>query len=325
MVSSFIVFARGTLFNHIKLLSDHIRWYIPKNLQYYIGCSGWSYSAWQGPFYPKSIENSKWLRYYSKVFNYVEIDSSFYRIPNEFMVKNWYNRTPENFRFTAKFPKVITHDKRVGNFEEDQLEYFFHSISELKEKLLALLIQLPPSIDIVEGLDALRNILPYLDKGYRYAVEVRHRSWFQDLSYNFFANNNLCLVWSQLADIHTPSIVTSDFIYVRLIGDRSIRENDFARIQIDRIKEMQNLASNFRNDSDKSNLSRVKFSIIAANNHYAGFGPGTVNIFRQLLGLEEVKWGDVFVSTDDLEREGNIGADKRVIETKQTSLSDFLK
>jgi uncharacterized protein YecE (DUF72 family) len=172
-------------------------------LQYYIGCSGWSYSSWQGLFYPKGIENSKWLRYYSKVFNYVEIDSSFYRIPNEFMVKNWYNRTPENFRFTAKFPKVITHD----NFDEDQLSYFFDSISELKEKLLALLIQLPPSIDIVEGLDALKNILPYLDKGFRYAVEVRHRSWFQDLAYNFFANNNMCLVWSQLADIKTPPIV----------------------------------------------------------------------------------------------------------------------
>jgi uncharacterized protein YecE (DUF72 family) len=114
-----------------------------------------------------------------------------------------------------------------------------NSISELKEKLLALLIQLPPSIDIVEGLDALRNILPYLDKGYRYAVQVRHRSWFQDLAYSFFANNNLCLVWSQLADIRTLPIVTSDFVYVRLIGDRSIQEKDFGLIQIDRIKEMK--------------------------------------------------------------------------------------
>jgi uncharacterized protein YecE (DUF72 family) len=188
-------------------------------LQYYIGCSGWSYSSWQGPFYPKNIENSKWLRYYSKVFNYVEIDSSFYRIPNEFMVKNWYNRTPDNFRFTTKFPKVITHDKRLSDFDESQLSYFFESISNLKEKLLALLIQLPPSIDIVEGLDALRNILPYLEKGFRYAVEVRHRSWFQDLAYNFFRNNQMCLVWSQLADIRTPPIVTSDFVYVRLIGE----------------------------------------------------------------------------------------------------------
>jgi uncharacterized protein YecE (DUF72 family) len=201
-----------------------------------------------------------------------------------------------------------------------------NSISELKEKLLALLIQLPPSIDIVEGLDALRNILPYLDKGYRYAVEVRHRSWFQDLAYSFFANNNLCLVWSQLADIRTLPIVTSDFVYVRLIGDRSIQEKDFGLIQIDRIKEMKKVARNFTNDTERGNMSGVKFSIVAANNHYAGFGPGTVSIFRQLIGLEEVKWGDEFVTTDDLEgREGKIGTSKRVIKTKQTSLPDFFQ
>ena len=211
------------------------------------------------------------------------------------------------------------------DFDEDQLSYFFDSISELKEKLLALLIQLPPSIDIVEGLDALRNILPYLDKGFRYAVEVRHRSWFQDLAYNFFANNNMCLVWSQLADIRTPPIVTSDFVYVRLIGDRSIQERDFGRIQIDRIKEMKKVARNFKKDSEESNLSGVRFSIVAANNHYAGFGPGTVNIFRQLLGLEEVKWGDEFIGSDDLEKEDDMGTNKRVIKTKQTSLSDFLQ
>ena len=294
-------------------------------MQYYIGCSGWSYSSWQGPFYPKSIENSKWLRYYSKVFNYVEIDSTFYRIPNEFMVKNWYKRTPENFRFTAKFPKVITHDKRLSDFDEDQLSYFFESISELKEKLLALLIQLPPSIDIVEGLNALRNILPYLDKGFRYAVEVRHRSWFQDLAYNFFARNNMCLVWSQLTDIRTPPIVTSDFVYVRLIGDRSIQEKDFGRVQIDRIKEMKKLARNFKGDSNDGNLSKVRYSIVAANNHYAGFGPGTVNIFRQLLGLEEVKWGDEFIITDDLGKDNHEVTNKRrTIKTKQTSMSDFL-
>ena len=241
------------------------------------------------------------------------------------MVKNWYRRTPENFRFTAKFPKVITHDKRLVNFEENQLRYFFDSISELKEKLLALLIQLPPSIDIVEGLDALRNILPYLDKGFRYAVEVRHRSWFQDLAYNFFRNNQMCLVWSQLAEIHTPPIVTSDFVYVRLIGDRSIQEKDFGRIQIDRVKEMKKVARNFRKDPDEGNLSGVRFSIVAANNHYAGFAPGTVNIFRQLLGLEEVKWGDEYVSKYDLERGDDSNMKNRVINPKQTSLSDFLK
>lgn len=68
------------------------------------------------------------------------------------MVKNWNKRIPEHFRFTAKFPTVVTHDKRLRNFDEDQSDYFFKSISELKKKLLTLLIQLPPSIQIVEGL-----------------------------------------------------------------------------------------------------------------------------------------------------------------------------
>lgn len=187
------------------------------------------------------------------------------------------------------------------------------------------MIQLPPSIDIVEGLNALRNILPYLDKGFRYAVEVRHRSWFQDLAYNFFARNNMCLVWSQLADIRTPPIVTSDFVYVRLIGDRSIQEKDFGRIQLDRIKEMKKVARNFTDDTDRGNMSGVKFSIVAANNHYAGFGPGTVNIFRQLIGLEEVKWGDEFIITDDLGKDNHESTNKRrTIKTKQTRLPDFL-
>jgi hypothetical protein len=88
---------------------------------------------------------------------------------------------------------------------------------------------------------------------------------------------------------------------------------------------MKKVARNFRRDSDESNLSGVRFSIVAANNHYAGFGPGTVNIFRQLLGLEGVKWGDEFVTTDDLESEDKVGTKKRVIKTKQTSLSDFLQ
>jgi uncharacterized protein YecE (DUF72 family) len=75
-----------------KLLSMFF-YIMQRNLQYFIGCSGWSYTSWQGPFYPRGIENNNWLKYYSKVFDYVEIDSSFYRIPNEFMVKNWYKRT----------------------------------------------------------------------------------------------------------------------------------------------------------------------------------------------------------------------------------------
>ena len=156
----------------------------------------------------------------------MEIDSSFYRIPNQFMVKNWVKRTPDNFRFTAKFPKVITHDKNLVDVEEE-VERFLENIEPLEKKTLALLIQLPPSLEIMPGLEGLRNLLPLLDDRFRYAVEVRHQSWFQDLAYNFFADNDLCLVWSQLAKIRTPPIVTTDLLYVRFIGDRAICSNHY--------------------------------------------------------------------------------------------------
>jgi uncharacterized protein YecE (DUF72 family) len=92
-------------------------------LQYHLGCSGWSYSSWLGPFYPSKLESSDWLRYYSQVFDYVEIDSTFYRMPNKFMVKNWAKKTPDNFKFTAKFPKVITHDKHLVDVDEEVYTY----------------------------------------------------------------------------------------------------------------------------------------------------------------------------------------------------------
>jgi len=285
-------------------------------LQYYIGCSGWSYSSWQGPFYPHNIENSQWLEYYSQVFDFVEIDSTFYRMPNPFMVKNWYKRTPDNLRFTAKFPKIITHDKRLKDVEKE-LEYFLESISGLEEKILALLIQLPPSLGLAEGLEGLREIVPELDKRFRYAVEVRDNSWFQDLAYNFFRNNNICMVWSQLAGIRIPPIVTTDFLYIRFIGDRSIDEKDFGRIQKDRVAEMRKWARNLKRtgevDDHKPNLA-----IVAANNHYAGFGPGTANMFRNMVGLEEVTWKDKKIP---LTEDGKLSS----ADSKQTTLSDFLK
>jgi uncharacterized protein YecE (DUF72 family) len=261
-------------------------------LQYHVGCSGWSYSAWLGPFYPSKLENSDWLRYYSQIFDYVEIDSSFYRMPSKFMVKNWAKKTPDNFRFTAKFPKVITHDKHLVDVNEEVYTYL-SNMEPLQEKTLALLIQLPPSMQIMPGLQGLKDLVRILDGRFRYAVEVRHPSWFQDLAYNFFANNDICMVWSQLARMSTPPIVTSDFLYVRFIGDRSINEKDFGKIQKDRIIEMKQWADEIKqveSGKERGRNKEVNLAMIAANNHYAGFGPGTANLFRKMVGLPELSW-----------------------------------
>ena len=245
-------------------------------MEYYLGCSGWSYDGWKGSFYyPLDLDNRYWLSYYSKIFDFVEIDSTFYRIPSLFMVNNWNKRTPDNFRFAVKFPKVITHDKRLKDVEKD-IEKFYDAMEPLYDKILVFLMQLPPSLQIAEGLDLIKNLQYLLDPSFRYAIEIRHHSWFNEFFYNYLKEKNYCLVWSQLDSLVTPPVVTTDFVYLRLIGDRSIDEGDFGRIKKDRTKEMQ-LWNNILKDI-QNNEKNVKNAIVAANNHYTGFGPMTAKL-----------------------------------------------
>ena len=292
-------------------------------MRLYIGCSGWSYSSWQGPFYPSSIVNKAWLPYYSQVFNYVEIDSTFYNIPSDFMVRNWDRRTPSNFRFTAKFPKIITHEKKFKNVEKD-LELFYERMEPLKYKVLALLIQLPPSYKLKEGLEDFSSHNFFFEGDFRYAVEVRHSSWFNDLAYNFFRNNNIAMVWSQMDRLQTPPVVTSDFVYLRLIGDRRLAEDQFGKKQIDRTEEIRNWANKLK--EVKQNEKDVKAAIVAANNHYGGYGPGTVDIFRQNMDMEKLSIENVDITkiNRDLELETKFNFSDLRNKEKQTSISDFV-
>ena len=259
-------------------------------METFVGCSGWSYDAWLGHFYPASLEGREFLKYYSQVFDFVEIDSSFYRPPNLFMTKRWAKITPDNFRFTAKFPRSITHEKRLAIADpEKELRYFFDMMRPLQSKLLALLIQLPPSLSANEGMKKLKTLVDLLDPDFRYAIEVRHTSWFDSKEfYNLLSDNKICLTWSQLTTIQTPPELTTDFIYLRFIGDRSISEEDFGKIQKDRFEELQRWSEQVKRVKEKA-----RFAIVAANNHYAGFGPATANSFRKMVGLKEVEWEEM--------------------------------
>lgn len=256
----------------------------PSLFEYRIGCSGWSHTAWKGHFYSAKLEAGKWLEYYSKVFDYVEVDSSFYSMPNLFRVKKWAVNTPANFRFTVKIPKTITHDEAFHKIDRE-LEYFYSSLSPMQDKNLAFLIQMPPSLSFKTGFRLLKNFCSVLDTGHRYAVEARQTSWFNEEFYDLLRDNKICLVWNQLDAVRAPPIVTTDFVYVRLIGDRSIDEKDFGTIQRDRLNEMQYWATELKK-------TQVHLAIVAANNHYAGFGPATANITRKMLNLTEATWED---------------------------------
>src|SRR5512145_1180917 len=196
----------------------------------------------------------------------------------------------------------------------------------LKNKVLALLIQLPPFYKLKEGLEDFSNHNFFFEGDFRYAIEVRHSSWFNDLAYNFFRNNNIAMVWSQMDRLQTPPIVTSDFVYLRLIGDRRLAEDQFGKIQIDRNEEIRNWANKMK--EVKQNEKNVKIGIVAANNHYGGYGPGTVDIFRQNMDMEKLSFENVDVSkiNRDLQLETRINFADGILgkKEKQTSISDFV-
>jgi uncharacterized protein YecE (DUF72 family) len=144
-------------------------------------------------------------------------------------------------------------------------------------------------LQIKEGLDALRELDFELEGAFRYPIEVRHPSWYNELLYNFLKSRNICLVRSHQDRLTTPPVVTSDFIYL-LLGDRSIEERNFGKIQKDRFLEMKQWVEELK--SVQRFEKNLKVAIVSANNHYAGFGPGTVKIFREKLELPESSWED---------------------------------
>ena len=279
-----------------------------------IGCSGWSYEGWKGNFYPKKMGNKDYLSYYSRFFKFVEVDSTYYHIPSRSTVRGWRDKTPDDFKFSFKFPKVVTHEKKLEEVAKP-LSILFYSLEPLIDKTLTLLIQLPPLLSEKKGFNPLQEMIRHLDKRYKYSLEVRHSSWFNDNVYSFLRQNNISLVWSVRDKLQSPSIVTSDQVYVRFIGDRSISEIDFGKVVKDRRKEMLEYVKQVRDTQDKN--SNIYDVLIAFNNHFAGFGPQSVNDFLKLMNMSEVDWKTELENYENNSSQTDDGF--------QSNLSDFTK
>jgi len=247
-----------------------------------VGCSGWSYKDWAGPFYSKELPAKDYLRFYSRVFDCVEIDSSFYRIPNQFMIEQWKAATPEGFVFSPKLSKKITHDNKLENFEST-LTYFYSVLGKLGPKLGPIVAQLPPSIKAEKHMPAMEKFVEFLSPKYKHSIEFRHKSWFTPQVYKLLEKHNVAMTWSLNQYLETPAEVTANFAVLRMVGERDITE--FTGKQKERTAEMERWAGHLKEKGDSVENAYVFF-----NNHFAGFGPESVNEFRRLLGMIEVDW-----------------------------------
>jgi uncharacterized protein YecE (DUF72 family) len=244
----------------------------------YLGTQGFSFDDWVGPFYPEGTSRREYLEAYAARFNSVEIDSTFYGVPRASTVDGWRERTPADFRFAAKFPKLITHEKKLDRAKGDA-EAFVSRMQLLSEKLAALILQFAYSFT-PDQFDRLDTFLRDLPTGPRYAVEIRNRKWLTPDFGELLSEHDCALVLQDLHYMPRLDWVTSDFTVIRWLGRREDIER-FDEIQIDRRERLEWWAERVRAFLDDG-VDVYGFF----NNHFAGHSPASLRQFAGMLDIE---------------------------------------
>lgn len=213
----------------------------------HVGTMGWSYNFWVNNFYSKNTRPESFLEEYSKTFETVEVNSTFYRVPSVSVLKKWRTQTDSNFTFSVKAPKKVTHSKSIKE-NLDYLDYFLENIATLKSKLGPILFQFPYSFKF-QSFDELKNLVSVLPKSYRYAIEIRNKIWLDDRFYLFLKDNNICLVFNDIPWLKIDEI-TADFVYFRLEGNRKKIDGTKGIIEQDKTKEIEDLAKKIRSHEE---------------------------------------------------------------------------
>ncbi len=190
----------------------------------YIGTSGWHYEHWIGPFYPEKVRKKDFLNYYVKHLGSVEINNSFYRMPKSSTMKDWHDSTPDDFLFTIKASRYITHVKKLKDPQKGVVN-FIKIAKMLKKKLGPILFQLPPGWKCNK--ERLRSFLEFLDPDYEYVFEFRNHDWFNEDVYYLLKKHKCAFCLYELEGQMTPQIVTADSIYIRLHGPGKAYEGSY--------------------------------------------------------------------------------------------------
>jgi uncharacterized protein YecE (DUF72 family) len=267
------------------------------------GTSSWSEKSWAGVFYPPGLPPGEWLRHYATQFDTVEADVTYYRVPDERLVRGWDEKTPPGFTLCAKFPRAIVHGGEgavpdpgkvlVPEAVSAELEQFLASMALLGAKCGPLVLQFPyfnRSVFAEPGvfLERLARFLGVLPRDFRYAVEIRNKAWIGSELLALLRAHRAALVWVEIGYMPHPErlargldLVTTDFAYARLIGERAAieqRTETFDRVVVDKQASLERWSRLLR-----ATLERVPETFAFANNHYAGHAPATIRQLAELV------------------------------------------
>jgi uncharacterized protein YecE (DUF72 family) len=247
-------------------------------MDWHLGTIGFTYPEWKGSFYPAGLPASQTLHYYSKAFNAVEINTTFYGPQSAGQIARWAAAVPADFRFCLKVPRQITHELRLQNTQAE-MRAFIDSCLGLEQKLGALLIQLPPGFVFAEH-EVLEKFLATLPSGLRFAVEFRHASWYTPATFEILRTYQVCWASTDYEDLPLDVIPTAEFLYLRWIAKHNVIPHPGYEV-IDRTGRLQDWLARILDHQEA--VSEV-FGFF--DNDYAGHAPATCNRLKTLAGLD---------------------------------------
>jgi uncharacterized protein YecE (DUF72 family) len=180
-----------------------------------VGTSGFAFKEWKGPFYPADLKDDGMLGFYAGKYPAVEINNTFYRLPKQHVLADWASRVHDDFTFSIKASRGITH---FGRLKADSvatgLRFLLASTGTLGRRLGPILFQLPP--DLRKDLDRLKAFLELLPFDRRFTIEFRHESWFDDAVFELLRAHDIALCVAESDELRCPSVATASWGYLRL-------------------------------------------------------------------------------------------------------------
>ena len=237
----------------------------------HVGSSGWFYWHWRGLFYPDTKRTDTWFKHYAANFDTVELNAPFYSWPKDTNVKAWRRNAPENFRYSVKVNRLITHEKRLRRTRK-LVQEFCKIDNLLGEKLGCFLFQFPPSYKYTPS--RLKSIVTQLDPRLRNAVEFRHKSWWRESVYRAFEKHGLIFCSISAPRLPDELIKTSDVIYIRFHGLSRWYRHDYADEELARW-------------ADKIDNSGAREAWIYFNNDREAFAIKNARTLRKLLTVDK--------------------------------------
>lgn len=247
-----------------------------------LGVVGWNYPEWKGLIYPDGTKPADFLRHYAEKFSVVEAASSYYGMPTKDTVANWAASTPADFSLSLKVPDWMLKKKPDDPDTERVFAVFMDHLAPLIEakKLGTIVAQFAPQYRREKKAEELAAFVDLFPKGPRWAVELRHDSWWVDDTYDMLRKAGVTLVWSAWDGTNrTPPVMTTDSLYCRIFGDRELVE-PFNMKHRDATPELEHWATRLKNEG-----ASAKRADVFVSKYLEGYAPGSVATLAGLLGI----------------------------------------